>query len=74
MADGLPRGYGFTTTELRNATFNAIQNPPSYAVFTGFATDFFPTNFTINPNEFNHPGHAAAAGGALSRYPVRRVC
>ena len=46
-----------------NATFNAIQNPPNYSVFTGNSTDFFAQPFTINPNEYTILANAAAAGG-----------
>jgi len=46
-----------------NATFNAIQNPPNYSVFTGNSTDFFPAPFTIDVNEYNMLANAAAAGG-----------
>ena len=57
-------GYGFYfDRNFGNATFNAIQNPPSYSVFTGNSTDFFPTLFTINSNEYTILANAAAAGG-----------
>src|SRR6266404_3018092 len=56
-------GYGFYyDRNFGNATFNAIQNPPNYAVFTGNSTDFFPTTFTINPNEYTIIANAAAGG------------
>ncbi len=57
-------GYGFYyDRNFGNATFNAIQNPPNYSVFTGNSTDFFPTEFTINANEYTILANAAAAGG-----------
>jgi hypothetical protein len=46
-----------------NATFNAIQNPPNYSVFTGNSTDFFPNPFTIDTHEYTMLANAAAAGG-----------
>jgi len=57
-------GYGlYFDRNFGNATFNAIQNPPNYAVFTGNSTDFFPSTFTIDPNEYTILANAAAAGG-----------
>lgn len=50
-----------------NATFNAIQNPPNYSVFTGNSTDFFAQPFTINANEYTMLANAAAAGGGAFR-------
>jgi hypothetical protein len=50
-----------------NATFNAIQNPPNYSVFTGNSTDFFATPSTINTNEYAMLANAAAAGGGSFR-------
>ena len=61
-------GYGFYyDRNFGNATFNAIQNPPNYSVFTGNSTDFFATTFTINPDEYNILANAAAAGGGSFR-------
>jgi len=66
-------GYGlYYDRNFGNATFNAIQNPPNYAVFTGNSSDFFSTPvstnpnatpFTIDVNEYNILAAAAAAGG-----------
>jgi hypothetical protein len=57
-------GYGlYYDRNFGNATFNAIQNPPNYSVFTGNSTDFFPNPFTINVNEYQMLADAAAEGG-----------
>ena len=57
-------GYGFYyDRNFGNATFNAIQNPPNYSVVTGTATDIFPNDLTIDPNEYTML--ANAGGGAF---------
>ena len=57
-------GYGFYyDRNFGNATFNAIQNPPNYAVVTGDPSGIFGTNLTIDPNEYTML--ANAGGGAF---------
>jgi hypothetical protein len=57
-------GYGlYYDRNFGNATFNAIQNPPNYAVITGSTSDFFGGPLTIKPNEFDM---LAENGGTLT--------
>src|SRR5262249_7364734 len=44
-----------------NATFNAIQNPPNYAVLSATTVDTFGTPLTIAPNEFDMINAAGAS-------------
>src|SRR5439155_24493348 len=56
--------YGiYYDRDFGNATFNAIQNPPNYSVFTRKSTDIFAKPFTITSNEYTMLANAAAAGG-----------
>src|SRR5260370_31320197 len=53
----------FSTPSFAKIAFTSIHCPPNYSVFTGNSTDFFPTEFTINANEYTILANAAAAGG-----------
>jgi hypothetical protein len=50
----LRAGYGlYFDRNFGNATFNAIQNPPNYAVLSSTTVDTFGVPLTIAPNEFD---------------------
>jgi len=58
-------GYGmYFDRNFGNATFNAIQNPPNYAVLANTADAIFGQNLTIAANEFDILN--AASGGAFT--------